>query len=518
MRAATAEQVRRVDAIAIEHYGVPGVALMEHAGAQAAAFVLREWSGEAARGVLVLCGHGNNGGDGYVVARHLEAAGVRVRVIAVGEAPKGDARTMAEAWRASNGAIDRAPADALARRVSAAARDAGVVVDALLGTGIRSAPRPPFSLAIAGLADAVASGRAPRILALDVPSGLDATTGEVPGACVQADATVTFGLAKLGLFSHPGARHAGRVEIAVLGWPSAAVSAGGIEDEVLDAESMRASIPRLDVEAHKGSRGRVLVVAGQETRPGAAALSCYAAFRAGAGLVTLASTTRPADAVVAAIPEVMIEPLAAGEGVIAAKAAARVLALARGADAIVFGPGVGIEKGPGAVLAALLAKPGAPLVIDADGLTLLALGRRPARGRARPRECVLTPHPGEMGRLLGIGAADVQAARLRCAREAAVKFQAHVVLKGARTVVASARGPVAVNATGNPGLATAGAGDVLAGVIAAWIGRGMAPFAAAKAAVWAHGAAADRAATEIGSTGFLARDVADRIPAVVGRG
>lgn len=518
--AATAEQVRRVDELAIGRYGVPGVALMEHAGAQAAAFLLREWPAAAARGVLVLCGRGNNGGDGYVVARHVSAAGFPVRVIAVGEAPQGDAKIMADAFRASRGAVDRPAAEALTRRVSAAAREAGVVVDALLGTGIRSAPRPPVSLAIAGLANACAGADAttghgvPHVLSLDVPSGLDASTGEVPGACVSAGVTVTFGIAKLGLFSHPGARYAGRVEVAPLGWPAGAVSAAGIEDELLDPDTMRAAIPRLDVEAHKGSRGRVLVVAGQGTRPGAAALACHAAFRAGAGLVTLATSAEAAVAVVAALPEVMIEPLPSSGGVIRATAAKRVLELAAGADAIVFGPGVGIEPGPGAVLAALRARAGAPLVIDADGLTLLALSRRSTSARA----CVLTPHPGEMGRLLGIGAADVQASRLRSARDAAAKFRADVVLKGARTIVASATGPVSVNSSGNPGLATAGAGDVLAGIIAAWIGRGMSPVGAAKAAVWAHGAAADLAAAEIGPAGFLARDVADRIPAIAGPG
>lgn len=511
---ATAEQARRVDELAIGRYGVPGIALMEHAGGQAAALLRGEWPEEASRGVLVLCGPGNNGGDGYVVARHLAAAGLSVHVIAAGDVPEGDAGVMADAWRRSGGALERPSATTLAKRVAAAARNSGVVVDAILGTGIRSAPRPPLSLAITGLADARTGAGRPRVLALDVPSGVDVTTGEVPGVCVDADVTVTFGIGKVGLASHPGARHAGRVEVARLGWPAAALDAVPIEDELLDEGSMRRTLPRLDAEAHKGDRGRVLVIAGRDTRPGAAALCCHAAFRAGAGLVTLATTAVAAEAVVAAVPEVMIEPLPGEKGVIAAKSAARVLALAAKADVVVFGPGIGVEKGPAVILSSLRARGGAPLVVDADGLTLLAAEKRTAGAR----ECVLTPHPGEMGRLLGIGAADVQAARLRCAREAAARFRSHVVLKGARTLVASAAGPVAVNTSGNPGLATAGAGDVLAGVIAAWIGRGMAPLAAAKAAVWAHGAAADLAAREIGPTGFLARDVADRIPAIAGSG
>lgn len=505
MKLASAEQIRRIDERSIETFGVPGVALMEHAGGQAAAILLRELSAEAARGVLVLCGRGNNGGDGYVVARHLSAAGVRVHVIAVGDAPEGSAQVMANAWRASGGTIERPAAGAITKRVASAAKESGVVVDALLGTGIRSAPRPPVSLAIAGLA---AARRETRVLALDVPSGVDASTGEVPGACVDADVTVTFGIGKLGLESHPGARHAGRVIVAPLGWPAAAV--GELADERIDEAEVRASIPRLDVEAHKGQRGRVLVIAGRDLRPGAAALACHAAFRAGAGLVTLCTTAGAAEAAVAAVPETMVEHLPAQKGAISVKAASRVLALAANADAIVFGPGVGVETGTGEVLRALLGKPGAPVVIDADGLTLLA----GARKISMKRECVLTPHPGEMGRLLGIDTAEVQAARLRCAREAASRWRAHVVLKGARTIVASAAGPVAINASGNPGLATAGAGDVLAGIVAAWIARRMPPLAAARAAVWAHGAAADLCAREIGGAGFLARDVADRIPAV----
>lgn len=527
MRLATAEQVRRVDELAVTRYAVPGVAMMEHAGAAAATLLLREWPDAALRGVVVLCGKGNNGGDGLVVARHLDAAGLRVRVISIGGTKaEGPAAAMADAWTRSGGTIETPGEADVSRVVGTAVRESGVVVDALLGTGTRSAPRGAVAGAIQALARETrgSSPARPRVMALDVPSGLDISTGEIPGACAPADLTVTYGFAKLGLYTHPGARHAGRVEVVPLGWPKAAQDAVTLVDELLDGATQRAALPGLDVEAHKGSRGRVLVVAGRDARPGAAALCCRAAFRAGAGVVTLATTRAAADVVIAGEPEVMPEVLAAQGGAISAKSAAAVVALAKGAGAVVFGPGAGLGPGPGAVLNALLETEGAPLVVDADGITLLALAARTkaktgAKGQGASllarRALVLTPHPGEMARLLGLETSDVQATRVRRAREAAAAFGATVVLKGARTLIASPEGPIAVNPSGNPGLATAGAGDVLAGVIAAWIARGLAPFEAAKAAVWAHGAAADLAAAEIGDAGFLARDVADRIPAVV---
>ncbi len=514
----SSQQAREIDARSIERFGVPGIALMESAGAAAARALLARWPRAALEGVCVLAGRGNNGGDGFVVARHL-AGRVRVRVLLVGARAgdlRGDAATMARAWIASGGALDETHATAAARArvgrtVARAVESSGIVVDGLLGTGLREAPRGEIAAAIEALGRD--PGRRRRVLALDVPSGLDASTGEVPGACVRADVTVTFGVAKTGLFVYPGARYAGRVEVAPLGWAVKAIEAVAPQDEVADGAQLVAAWPTLDAEAHKGSRGRVLVIAGSDARPGAAALAAYAAFRAGAGLVHVATTEKAAAAVVANVPEAMPERLPSHAGEIADASYDALATIARRCDAIVFGPGIGTSAGPRALLDRLLSETGPPLVVDADGLTLLAVGRR--RTGAVRRPLVLTPHPGEMGRLLGIATAEVQARRLWAAREAAARHRAVTVLKGPRTLVVDPGGRLSVNPTGNPGLATAGSGDVLAGTIGFLLGRGLDPFLAARVAVWAHGRAADRARSELGPAGYLAREVADRIPRVV---
>lgn len=515
MKLATAEQARRIDARAIAAFGVPGVALMETAGAGAAALAWSRFRTEILRGVVVLAGKGNNGGDGFVVARHLAARGARVQVVLIGARLAdltSDARTMADVWRRSGGITRPTP-----RGLAAVLRDAGLVVDALLGTGLSSAPRGPIAAAIAALATVTGAegGSETKVLALDVPSGLDASTGETPGACVRADLTATFGLGKPGLLSFPGARAAGEVRVVRIGWPRAAVDAERLRCSTITAARVRRWLPSLDVETHKGQRGHVLVIAGRDDRPGAAVLATRAAFRAGAGSVTIASTGAASEQVVAACPEVMAEPLPAARGEISIASVEHVAALVRRADAILVGPGLGLGEGPAAILELLLAQlprgtRAAPVVADADALTLLA--RRGARAARNGRALVLTPHPGEAARLTGTTTAVVQACRIAAARLAAERHGAIVVLKGARTLVAAPGGWLAVNLTGNAGLATAGAGDVLAGVIAAWLARGLTPYDAARAAAFVHGSAADRAAAEIGPVGFLAGDVADRIP------
>ena len=528
MKLALSEQIRRIDAAAIERYGIPGVALMESAGAGAAREILRMFPRSSGRGVAVLAGKGGNGGDGFVVARHLAGAGREVLVLLAGSRVadlSGDAKRMASAWVASGGAVLES-ADAAA--VTRAASNAGVVVDALLGTGSEGAPRGAIAEAILALNAACATAASPRhgargarggnpageararVVALDVPSGVDASTGEVPGAAVVAECTVTFGIAKLGLESHPGARHAGRVVVVRLGWPRVAVEAETFDAETLEARAMGSLLRPFDVEAHKGSRGRVLIVAGRDDRPGAAALAALAAFRAGAGTVTVATTERAARDVVAAVPEVMPEPFGADNGELAAREASRIAALAARADAVAIGPGFGTGPGPAAVLEAVLAT-ATPAILDADALTVLG-----GRKRQGPRSAaqVLTPHPGEMARLMGVSTEEVQARRVHFAREAA-RLHGVVLLKGARTLVAEASGAIGVNLSGNPGLATAGAGDVLSGLIAALLARGLSARDAARAGAWAHGAAADLAAREIGAAGFVARDVADRLPRVM---
>lgn len=507
MRLVAADEMRALDAAAIQGCGVPGRELM----ARAAAGVARAARGLLAPGgrVVVLCGGGNNGGDGYVAAGLLAADGVEVRVVALTGRDRlhGDARWARE--EAERAGVPIAGEEALPG-LTAAAGD--VVVDALLGTGLARAPEGAFAAAIARTAELRAAGA--RVVAVDVPSGLSADTGRPLGPCVRADATVTFGFQKRGLVLHPGPAFAGDVVLVDIGLPAAAVAAVPVRCELLTEEEARALVPARDPEAHKGDAGRLLVVAGSAGKSGAAHLALTGALRGGAGLVTLAARAEALAPALAGRPEAMSVALP-GEGPLGPADVDALAAAADGVDALVVGPG--IPRGPrtGPALRRLLERARVPAVLDADALNALA----EAGGVAGlPAPAVLTPHPGEMARLVGGTIAAVQANRIELAVERARAWGCVVVLKGARTVVAPPdRRPAAVIPTGNPGMATGGTGDVLAGLAGALLASGLPPFDAARVAAWVHGAAGDLAAARRGQRGLLASDLAAELGAVWAR-
>ncbi|MGY6517844.1 MAG: NAD(P)H-hydrate dehydratase [Lysobacteraceae bacterium] len=463
----TAAAARAIDRHAIDALGIAGTVLMERAGA--AAFVLLRERWPQARRIGVACGTGNNGGDGYVLARLARQAGLDPVLLATGDPGAGEARAAAAAWASAGGACTAAEA----------ALDSGlpavdVWVDALLGIGLS---RPPDD----GLARLIqAIGRSGRpVLALDVPSGVDADSGHAPGAALQADATISFITAKRGLFSGrgrllSGRRHLDRLDVpgdAFAGHPPAAVAMG--RRALVDALPARAA------GSHKGDHGRVLCVGGDSGLGGAIALCAEAALRSGAGLVSVA--TRPAHvaAVLARRPEVMARGVEDGEALEAALQAADVLAL---------GPGLGRSEWSRALWRAALAT-GLPVVLDADALNLLA-----ESAQALPASCVLTPHPGEAARLLYDSVAAVESDRFGAAAALASRYSATVVLKGPGTLVASEGRATRVIDAGNPGMATGGMGDVLTGVVASLLAQGHAPFEAGWVGALLHAAAADRAA------------------------
>lgn len=508
MRIATGQQMRDIDATTIEQWGLPGASLMENAGRCAVEVMeavvpeLLEVGGP----VAIVCGKGNNGGDGFVVARWLANRGVEVHTI--GLCPpgdlKGDAATMAGVWSHMGDIVD---ASADWERAQRAIDDAVCVVDAILGTGLTSAPRGLALKAIESVNAAHTAGA--YVVALDVPSGVNTDDGTVPGKAVAADTTVTFGAGKVGLYTYPGAAFAGDVHAVDIGFPRSLLDA--MQDLFVEATDVKAVLRPLGPTAHKGTRGRVLVVAGSDSKPGAAALVAEGALRAGAGLVTVATTTSAAPVVVSAIAEVMAEPCAAVDGELSADVSAHLAQTAQGMDAVVVGPGLGSGAGPRAVLDALLAT-NVPLVLDADALNLLADDTKPLAARQAPT--IVTPHPGEFSRLRAIPTEDVNARRLPLAREAASVWGCEVVLKGARTVCASSSGRVAINPAVNPGMATAGSGDVLAGVITGVLAGGHPAWEAAWIGTWLHGEAGARAAANVGSPGFLASELAAYIPEV----
>ncbi len=504
MRLVGAAEMREIDRAAIVELGIPSLTLMERAG-HAVADAAAELAGERGR-VVVVCGAGNNGGDGYVAARLLREAGRTVRVVAlVGAERLGpDARAVREhAERAG------VPVDGGGLRAPLPAGPGDVVVDAIFGTGLGRPPEGSFAEAIAAIEAARLAGA--RILAVDVPSGLSADTGHPLGPCVRADRTVTFAFAKRGLAVEPGLSLAGEVTVVDIGIPPEAARRVPTGCELLTEAEARALVPARARDAHKGDAGRLLVVAGSPGKTGAAHLALTGALRGGAGLVTLAARAAVLPFALAGRPEAMSFSLA-GDGPLGRGDLAPLLEAARDVDALAIGPG--IPRGPetGELLRALLTGAGKPAVVDADGLNALASEPSLLAGLGVP--LLLTPHPGEMARLCGTTIAEVQADRIRIAASRARAWDATVILKGARTVVADPAAPPTVVPTGNPGLATGGTGDVLTGLCGALLAGGFPPAAAGRVAAWVHGRAGDLAAARFGERGLVAGDLGEAIGAV----
>jgi ADP-dependent NAD(P)H-hydrate dehydratase / NAD(P)H-hydrate epimerase len=494
-----AEGMRAVDAWAIEERGVASLELMEAAG-EAVARAAEEVAGEGP--VRVVCGKGNNGGDGLVAARLLAEWGFAVEVLLLWPAGELSADAAANLKR-FRGTVVEQPSD-----VAAALAGSGAVVDAIFGTGFEGAPRDPAAAAIEAIA-VIASGGAP-VVAADIASGVNATNGEVEDTAVEAAVTVALHVAKLGHFVAPGKWHGGDVRIAPIGIPggaSVAPAAGLIGDGAL------AAAPRRDARSTKFSSGEVLVVGGSRGLTGAVCLAATAAIRTGAGYATVAVPADLEPIFETKLTEVMSRGLPSEDGNLTVAALESALAACEGAGCTVVGPGLG-RDGEAVELARLLvAHVDGPLVLDADGLN--AHGGRIDDLAARTAPTVITPHAGELARLLGIDSGEVAAHRLRCAREAAQRSGAVVVLKGDDTIVTDGE-KVAVNGLASPGLATAGTGDVLAGIIGALVARGAEPFAAACGAVRAHARAGRIAAERLGQAeSVIAGDVIEAIPAAL---
>jgi len=508
MKLLTAAQVRELDRLTIEEIGVPGIVLMENAGQAVVRAVEELLASMERRRVCLLAGRGNNGGDGFVVARHLYNRGVALETFLFGdrEAVKGDARTNLLICEQLGLNIVPILSEAEIPQVREALARCEVVVDALLGTGISGAPREPLASAIRAVND---SGK--PVVAVDVPSGLNSDTGEVvEGLCVRAQRTVTFAVLKIGLAVTPGAAYAGEVTVADIGIPRHLLEDEQFTVELTAPEAVRAWLPERPLDAHKGDCGRVVIFAGSEGMTGAAMLTARGAARAGAGLVYLGVPRSLNPIFEASLCEILTRPLAETPAhSLAAGAVEEAADLLAVADAVAVGPGLSQQEGTAEFLRALLPRLSCPVVLDADALNLLA--RNLELGQTATVPLVLTPHPGEIARLLQRSVAEVQRDRVGTAREAASAWNAVVVLKGARTVIAAPDGRVRVNPTGNPGLASGGSGDVLTGAIVSLLGQGLAPFEAAVAGVYLHGLAADLAAQR-GMVGLLAGDVAEHLP------
>ena len=506
----TAAEMRALDARAIATLGIPGPRLMEHAGRGAAAVITREAAPIRGKRVLVLCGKGNNGGDGFVVARHLKAKGARPRVLLFARRAEvgGDAAQALSRWR---GAVEEIHDDGAVAR---ALETTDLVVDALLGTGLTGPARGIVAQAIDRL-NAFTGRSGVPVVALDLPSGLASDGGAVLGPTVRATLTTTFAGLKRSLMLHPAAELAGRVVVVPIGIPPEEVGRG-LSTFALEEDDVRRLFPPRPTEAHKGTYGHLLVIAGSAGKTGAAALAGRSALRSGVGLCTVATPASQQPIVAGFSMELMTEPIPETSAqTLAVKAREHLVELALARDAVALGPGLSLDPESQALARALVAEVPRPMVVDADALSALA-GHLDLLGEV-PGPRVLTPHPGEMARMLGTSIAQVQADRIEIVRRFCEQHRVHLVLKGARSVLGAPDGRVFVNPTGNPGMATGGSGDVLTGMIGAFLARRFDPLAALQAGCYLHGLAGDLAAADRGEEGLLAGDIVEAIPAAINR-
>ncbi len=495
-RALTTHEMRELDRAATEEHGMPAALLMENAGSALARKAL-ELASPTGR-ILVLCGQGNNGGDGLVAARALHGAGrlVSVELTVLGEALEGEPARNFKALKACG----LTPA-AIPPELPIGAGD--VIIDALLGTGLSRAPEDKYADAIGRISEWRAAGA--KVIAADLPSGLSSDTGQPFVPCVTADVTLAFSHLKVGQAVEPGAWRCGELEVIDIGIPRAATKVlKGPAVYLLEESDVRGRLAPRKPDAHKGTFGHVLVVAGSWGKTGAAALAGLGALRAGAGLVTVATRPEALVPVMAHAPELMGLELVSDGGLGLADLNP-LLEAAEGKQAVVLGPGIQRGDETPKLLAALLEELTIPCVLDADGLNALASNLEALKRAKGP--LLLTPHPGEMARLMNKPVAEVQGDRIAAVRSLASAHQVAVVLKGARTLVAREDGTVFVNPTGNPGMATGGTGDVLSGICGALLAQGLSPEDAAVTGVYAHGLAADLVVKRTGLMGLVASDL-----------
>jgi hydroxyethylthiazole kinase-like uncharacterized protein yjeF len=503
----SAEQMREADRQTIEEVGVPGMVLMENAAQGAARVILDEVEDVALLDLAVFCGRGNNGGDGLAIARILanRGAGATAYLFAKKDDLSGDAATNLAIALACGVEVIEVPDDEAFVKHETAMAGHELYVDALLGTGLNSPVKGRYGAAI----ELINSLDRP-VLAVDIPSGLSADTGQPLGLAVMADWTATFGLVKQGLMLEAG-DYVGELTLVDISIPPQVVESLGAMAFMLEADLAASMLNQRPAEGHKGSFGHLLIVGGSLGKSGAPCLAAMGGQRAGAGLVTVALPQGLNQVAEVKLTAAMSQPLPeTSEGALAAAALPVLLELAAGRDALVLGPGLGQQEESAELARGLAAKVKCPMLIDADGLNAL-VGHLENMRFASP-DVVLTPHPGEAARLLGCTPAEVQQDRLAAARRLADLSGAVVVLKGARTVIALPTGQAWVNPTGNTLLASGGSGDVLAGLIGGLLAQGRDALSAACAGVFVHGLAADLASDDFGQRGLAAEELAEFLP------
>ncbi|HHX94919.1 MAG TPA: NAD(P)H-hydrate dehydratase [Clostridia bacterium] len=513
MKLVTVEEMRSLDTAASSEYGIPSLILMENAGRAVAEKAVEYFGGCVdSRRILIFSGKGNNGGDGFVAARHLANKGADVKVFLLypREEILGDALVNLEILEKLGVVISPVgPRDI--QRVKIALIYADLVIDAIFGTGFKGKAKGTPASVIGAINESSTS-----VIAVDLPSGLEADSGQVKGPCIRASFTCTSGLPKPGLYLYPGVEYCGEIEVANISLPAGLIEKGNFQFSLVDREMCSQYLPPRQWNSHKGAFGHVFVAGGSVGMTGAVALASEAALKSGAGLVTACVPGSLNSILENKLTEVMSIPLPETENrVLNTEAAAVLLRKVKKNDVVAVGPGLSTCPGTDGFVKELLLRCPCPIVIDADGLNIISGNPDMLLDLKVP--AVLTPHPGEMARLLGCSAQEVQQDRVNIARQFARQYGVVVVLKGANTITAVPDNSVFINTTGNPGLATAGSGDVLTGLIASLLVQGLPTEYAAAVGTYIHGLTADDLLPTYGERGITAGDVAFNLPRTIMR-
>jgi NAD(P)H-hydrate epimerase len=511
MRLVKADEMKEMDRLSIHEIGIPGAVLMENAARGATRIFLEHFDPVGGSHVVVICGRGNNGGDGYVMARYLNQAGFRVKVIVLTDLSKisGDALINLEIIKRLRLDVREIPDNEEWVKIRSSLGDCDYIIDGILGTGINSPIHGYYGQVI----EDINISEKP-VMSIDIPSGLNADSGGIMGIAVRANLTVTFGFPKLGHVLFPGAQLVGRLVRIDIGIPDIIAEKVKSHCWILEPDDISELFIEEKGDIHKGSRGHLLILAGSLGKTGAATLSALGALRTGAGLVTLGIPKSLNSIMESKLTEAMTVPLPETDvGSLSLKAKDEILDLMEGKSALAIGPGLSQNSETVALIRDIVAGCHLPMIIDADGLNGLA--GDPDAMKALNERKVLTPHPGEMGRLMGLKSSDVQRDRVGTVASFVEKYGCCLVLKGAGSLIAEPGGQIYLNPTGNPALSSGGSGDVLTGMISGFLARGWSTTNAATTGVYLHGLAADILAEDMGEAGVLAGELLDIIPGLM---
>ncbi|MCT4619262.1 MAG: NAD(P)H-hydrate dehydratase [Marinisporobacter sp.] len=508
MKIVNGEQIKELDRLAVDEFCIPGILLMEHAGVAITEEVLKSVEKRKNKEVTIVCGLGNNGGDGFVAARHLFHKGIPVKVFITGNPAeiKGDAKINYDIIHKLNIDIQILIGVNNLKKFSDAVKSCRVIVDGIFGTGLKREVDGLIGEIIQTINE---SGK--KVISIDIPSGIGANDGAVYGTAVKADKTVVLALPKIGNLSYPGVDYVGEMILKDIGIPKKAIEKMQFNRNLITEDMVREIMPVRKRDTHKGSYGKAYIVAGSTGMTGAAILSCESALRSGAGLIKMPVPQSLNTIMETRLTEVITVPLPEFKrGVVGISDIEKILKTMEESNVIAVGPGSGRSRELEELLRNMLEHTSTPMVLDADALN--ALANRKEFLKLIKSQTVMTPHVGEMARLTGLEIDYINNNRIEVATDFAKKWNVVVILKGARTVVAGPKGEIFINITGNPGMATAGSGDVLTGIVTGLVAQGIDPLKAAAAAVYIHGTAGDLAAKKVGEYGLVASDIVKEVP------